>query len=97
MADDRTDRVRLRQEHAHGHPAAADLSDPDLLRELEHLHATRHETFLHAATQALVAHSERQRALEDEYLRRHPDRDIDTARLRSGARHRDGQADETDR
>lgn len=31
---------------------AEDLSDDDLLRELASLHNTRHETFLHASTQA---------------------------------------------
>lgn len=65
-----------------------DLSDDDLLRELAILHQTRHETFLHASTQALQHHSERTRELELEYLRRHPERDIDTDRLRSGARER---------
>lgn len=74
------------------HPVpAVDLSEEDLLRELAHVHATRHETFLHGSTQALVVHSERQRALEEEYLRRHPEREIDPMRLRSGARARRGQ------
>lgn len=62
-------------------PKVEELSEEDLLRELEHLHATRHEMFLHASTQAMVAHSERQHMLEDEYLRRHPDRDIDPVQL----------------
>jgi hypothetical protein len=62
--------------------AATDLSDEDLLRELEQLHRTRHETFLHAPTPALQHHSERTAELELEYLRRHPERDIDQARLR---------------
>jgi hypothetical protein len=78
----------------HEHPdgvAATDLSDDDLLRELASVHRTRHETFLHASTTALVAHSERTRELEDEYLRRHPDRQIDPDRLRAGARDRAGQ------
>jgi uncharacterized protein DUF6158 len=68
--------------------AAADLSEEDLLRELEQLHRTRHETFLHAPTQALQHHSERTAELELEYLRRHPDRDIDPSRLRGHARER---------
>jgi hypothetical protein len=68
--------------------AAADLSEEDLLRELEQLHRTRHETFLHAPTQALQHHSERTADLELEYLRRHPDRDIDQSRLRDRARER---------
>ncbi|HEX5495780.1 MAG TPA: DUF6158 family protein [Mycobacteriales bacterium] len=61
--------------------SAANLSEQELRQELEHLHATRHEMFLHASAQAMVAHSERQHALEDEYLRRHPDREIDPGRL----------------
>ncbi|HEY9476183.1 MAG TPA: DUF6158 family protein [Mycobacteriales bacterium] len=82
------DRIGLSaQEPRHG-PSGAELPESDLLRELEHLHATRHETFLHGSTTALVAHSERQHELEDEYLYRHPDRDIDPERLRSGARQR---------
>jgi hypothetical protein len=62
--------------------AAADLSDDDLLRELEQLHRTRHEAFLHAPTQALQRHSERTTELELEYLRRQPERDIDQRRMR---------------
>jgi hypothetical protein len=61
---------------------AGDLSDDDLARELEQLHRTRHETFLHGPTTALQHHSERTAALELEYLRRHPERDIDRSRLR---------------
>jgi hypothetical protein len=68
---------------------ASELSEQDLLRELERLHLTRNETFLHGSTQALVAHSRRQGELEEEYLRRHPERDIDPERLRWGARHRE--------
>jgi Family of unknown function (DUF6158) len=78
------------QQHSTG-PAAVDLSDDDLLRELASAHRTRHETFLHGSTTALVAHTERTHELEDEYLRRHPERQIDPARLRSGARQRAGQ------
>lgn len=54
----------------------ATLSEEDLLRELEQLHRTRHETFLHGPTEALRHHSERTAALELEYLTRHPERDI---------------------
>jgi hypothetical protein len=67
---------------------AADLSEADLLRELASLHRTRHETLLHASSQALQHHSERTSSLELEYLRRHPERDIDPERLRAGARER---------
>jgi DNA-directed RNA polymerase specialized sigma54-like protein len=66
--------------------AAADLSEDDLLRELEQLHRTRNETLLHAPTQALQHHSERTAELELEYLRRHPERQVDESRLRHQAR-----------
>jgi hypothetical protein len=65
--------------------AATELSSEDLLRELEQLHRTRHETFLHAPTPALQHHSQRTAELELEYLRRHPERDIDQTRLRDHA------------
>ncbi len=66
--------------------AGGDLDEPDLLRELQHLHRTRHETFLHAGADALVTHTQRTAELEDEYLRRHPERDVDPKRLRPGSR-----------
>jgi hypothetical protein len=70
---------------------AADLGEDDLDRELAQLHRTRHDTFKHGSAQALVRHSERMRELEDEYLRRHPEREIDEGRLREGSRERAGQ------
>jgi hypothetical protein len=57
------------------------LSEEDLDRELAHLHETRHETFLHGPTAALQHHSERTAELELEYLRRHPERDVDERRI----------------
>ncbi len=63
-----------------------DLAEPDLIRELEHLHRTRHETFLHAGPDALREHTSRTSELEYEYLRRHPEREVDPARTRLGAR-----------
>ncbi|MGH3976496.1 MAG: DUF6158 family protein [Pseudonocardiaceae bacterium] len=65
------------------------LAETDLLRELEHLHTTRHSTFLHGAPDALREHSSRTALLEGEYLRRHPDREVDPARTRAGARSED--------
>jgi Family of unknown function (DUF6158) len=65
---------------------ASDLTDIDLLRELEVLHATRNGTFRHGSEQALDQHSQRTAALEAEYLVRYPDREIDPARTRSGSR-----------
>jgi hypothetical protein len=63
-----------------------DLAEADLIRELAHLHRTRHDTFLHGSPDALREHSSRLAALEEEYLRRHPEREVDPARTRSGAR-----------
>lgn len=64
------------------------LDERDLLRELGQLHVTRHETFLHGSDDALRAHTRRTAELEDEYLRRHPEREIESGRLREGARAR---------
>lgn len=64
------------------------LNDEELQRELATLHRMRHETFLHAGRSALETHTDRTEALENEYLRRFPERDIDEQRTRSGARQR---------
>jgi hypothetical protein len=63
-----------------------DLSEDDLFRELRQLHATRTETLLHGSDEALANHTTRSEELEQEYLRRHPTRDVDPERLRAGAR-----------
>jgi uncharacterized protein DUF6158 len=73
--------------HHSGVPAN-ELSEEDLLRELAHIHQTRQDTFLHGSADALVTHTRRTTQLEDEYLRRHPEREIDPDRLRAGARER---------
>ncbi|MBG0816134.1 hypothetical protein HS045_18450 [Planomonospora sp. ID82291] len=65
-----------------------DLSEDDLIRELRRLHATRTDTFLHGSADALANHSTRTEELEEEYLRRHPERQVDPERLREGARQR---------
>lgn len=65
---------------------AAELNDDDLLRELEHLHTTRNDTLLHGSSSALSTHTERQHELEQEYLRRNPERNVDARRTRDGAR-----------
>ncbi len=75
---------------AHGVPPA-DLPEVVLLRELRHLHETRHDTFLHGSADALEMHTRRTAELEDEYLRRHPEREVDPERLRAGARKRADQ------
>lgn len=59
-----------------------ELPEVDLMRELEHLHATRHEALRHAPDDALATHSRRTRELEAEYVRRFPRREIDPHRLR---------------
>ncbi|HEU5160501.1 MAG TPA: DUF6158 family protein [Streptosporangiaceae bacterium] len=66
----------------------AELSDEDLMRELGHLYETRMDALRHAADQALDEHTRRMTQLEDEYLQRHPQREIDPERLREGARAR---------
>ena len=65
-----------------------ELDEDDLLRELERLHSTRWQTFRHGSDDALAVHSERTRELEAEYLRRHPEREVDPDRTRRGARMR---------
>ena len=59
------------------------LDADDLLRELQSLHDTRHETFRHGSNEALENHNRRMRELETEYLRRFPQREVDPARLRT--------------
>jgi len=66
-----------------------DLAESDLLRELQHLHETRHDAFLHGSPDALRTHTSRTAELEGEYLRRHPEREVDPARTRAGARSED--------
>jgi hypothetical protein len=63
-----------------------DLAEADMIRELAQLHRTRHDTFIHGSPDALQEHSSRLTELEGEYLRRHPERDVDPARTRAGAR-----------
>ncbi|MGJ7907357.1 DUF6158 family protein [Actinopolyspora sp. H202] len=65
---------------------ATELSEVDLRRELRHLHETRNETFLHGSSDALEEHTRRTFELEQEYLRRHPEREVDPRRTREGAR-----------
>ncbi|EFL19094.1 DUF6158 family protein [Streptomyces sp. C] len=74
-------------EHAAG-AAARELEDGRLLKELETIHRTRHETLLHGSDDALATHTQRLKELEDEYVRRHPDRAPTAGRTRSGARAR---------
>ncbi len=70
------------------------LSDEALERELAHLHETRHDTFLHGSDDALAFHTSRTQELEQEYLRRNPDRVVDARRTRIGNRELSGQEQE---
>jgi hypothetical protein len=69
--------------------APGDLDDRQLLKELETVHRTRHETLLHGSPDALDAHNSRMAQLEGEYLRRHPRRQVAAGRTREGARARE--------
>ncbi|MFE9560483.1 DUF6158 family protein [Streptomyces sp. NPDC006487] len=71
-------------------PSAGGLEEGRLMKELEAIHRTRHETLLHGSDDALVTHTRRMEELEREYVRRHPERAQTTGRTRSGARARTG-------
>ena len=64
----------------------ATLDDEDLVREMESLGRTRAQTVQHGSWPALARHTTRMLELENEYLRRHPEREIETRRTREGAR-----------
>ncbi|MED7821978.1 DUF6158 family protein [Streptomyces chiangmaiensis] len=65
------------------------LTDQQLMKELETIHRTRHDTLLYGSNDALRAHNDRMAQLEGEYLLRHPRRVIAASRTRDGARERD--------
>jgi hypothetical protein len=67
----------------------AELDDDRLLIELESIHRARHDTFLHGTAEALVTHGQRMRDLEQEYLRRHPRREVWAERTAEGSSGRD--------
>ncbi|MEO3977901.1 DUF6158 family protein [Streptomyces sp. CAU 1734] len=69
----------------------ARLGEQELIRELENIHRSRHDTLLHGSPASLAAHTTRMAQLEEEYLRRHPDRPVSAARTRAGARARTHQ------
>lgn len=64
----------------------AELSDEDLIREMESLGQTRADTVQHGSWPALARHTTRMHELESEYLRRYPEREIAASRTREGAR-----------
>ncbi|MER5767891.1 DUF6158 family protein [Streptomyces sp. NPDC001985] len=77
---------------------AARLGEQELIRELENIHRSRHDTLLHGSPAALASHTTRMAELEEEYLRRHPERPVSAGRTRAGARarsrsERDGRHD----
>ena len=74
---------------------ARTLDESVLMHELEQIHRTRHDTLLHGSSEALERHTTRMVELEDEYLRRHPQRQVTAGRTRVGARART-HADATD-
>ncbi|TLS42376.1 hypothetical protein FE633_31340 [Streptomyces montanus] len=81
------------QDHGNGFAPGLDpsaLDDQHLLQELESVHRTRHDTFLHGSRDALDVHSRRTAELEEEYLRRNPERSVTADRTRAGARAREG-------
>jgi hypothetical protein len=53
---------------------AHELSDEELERQGVHAHAMRHWVFLHGTAEQFRTHTERMLELEQEYLRRHPQR-----------------------
>jgi hypothetical protein len=74
---------------------AGELSDEDLMRELAVLHRTREDALQHGSSQALSHHTDRSEELESEYVRRFPDRAVESQRTRAGARARAGGKDVT--
>ncbi|MFS4095406.1 DUF6158 family protein [Streptomyces sp. AF1A] len=64
------------------------LDHQQLMKELETIHRTRHDTLLYGSNDALRAHNERMAQLEGEYLRRNPRRLVSAGRTREGARER---------
>lgn len=63
-----------------------DVADDRLVHEPESLHATRVDTLRHGSLDAVTHSTHRTVALGQEYLRRHPDREVDPRRLRPGVR-----------
>jgi hypothetical protein len=79
-------------QRAAGIPASS-LTDTDLVRELRHLHRTRHDAFIGGSEDAFETHTARMLELEREYLRRFPDAaSADPRRTRAGRRRAAGVA-----
>lgn len=63
------------------HPTA-ELTDADLLTELDQVLRGRLETLRHGSDAAVANSARRLAELEDEYVRRFPDREVQPERLR---------------
>lgn len=63
------------------HPTT-DISDADLLTELDQVLRTRLDTLRHGSDAAVENSTRRLAELEGEYLRRNPDREVQPERLR---------------
>jgi len=61
------------EQQTHGLPASG-LPDADLERQVSRAHATRNWVFFHGTAGQYRKHTERMLELEQEYLRRHPQR-----------------------
>jgi hypothetical protein len=70
------------------------LNDVELVDELERLHAKRVDTLRHGADAALTNSTAQIAALESEYLRRHPAREVIASRLRHPLQGRSGSAND---
>jgi len=70
---------------------ARELSDEDLERQGVHAHAMRHWVFLHGTAEQFRTHTERMLELEQEYLRRHPQRTWQGLGGETAAGSRDGR------
>jgi hypothetical protein len=70
-----------RQDTPAEHPTRS-LGDEDLLSDLETLYERRLSTLRHGADAAVESSTRRIGELEQEYLRRFPDREVDPARVR---------------
>lgn len=91
MDDETISGMEPGRQAADGEPTgipASELATEDLLRELASVHRTRHAALRHGSEQALGHHDARMAELEQEYLQRFPDREIDPERLSAGVRAR---------
>lgn len=72
------------EHHDDRHPTQ-ELSDEQLFEHLGQLYATRLDTLRHGAQDAWDNSDRRLRELEGEYLRRYPDREVSSDRVRPGS------------